>query len=168
MAWKELRFLVLMWIGLAVLAVATMELDPMLAPVMGRFAAPLALVPTLFVYFCVFAPFYLILRLLLWPFPPGQWRQWVADVVALSATVIIAFAIPFLFNPTVRAKVSAIEAQEMPAPIKLAPAHAVALLQLDGNLVYDGGPSPNSLKVCNEFCTAILVSGYAKEVVVGF
>ena len=165
---KELRFLALVWIGLAMLAVATKEAAPTLAPVMGRFVALLAAPPTLFVYFSVFAPLYLLLRLVFWPFPSGRWKRWTADAVALAATIAIAIAVPRHFNPIVRAKAAGLQAAEVPAPIKLAPVRAVALLHLNVNPVYARGPSANSLKVCDDFCTALLVSGYAKEVVVGF
>jgi hypothetical protein len=171
MTWKELRFLVLMWIVLAVLAVAAIIFAPELAPTMGRFVAPLALLPTLFVYFCVFAPIYLLLRLLLWPFPPGRWRQWVADAVALAATVIVAFAIPWHFNPIVRAKAAALQAAEMPAPVKLVPVRSVALFTLSAGPAKEDALSEyiaSKFRACDDFCTALLVSGYAKEVIVGF
>jgi hypothetical protein len=167
MTWKELRFLVLMWIGLAVLAAATMGALPVALvfhPIVYLYASVL----TLFVYYSVFLPLYLLLRLIFWPFPPGRWRQWTADAVALAATIALAVAIPRHFNPIVRAKAAALQAGEMSAPINLAPVRSVALLKLDGNPVYDNAPSPESLKVCNEFCTALLVSGYAKEVIIGF
>jgi hypothetical protein len=161
MTWKEIRFLVLMWILLAAAFVCTLPLLPL-----PPFAILSAGFLTLLIYYSVFLPLYLLLRLAFWPLPPGRWRQWTADVVALSATVIIAFIVPLHFNPIVRAKAAALQVREMPAPIMLASGRSVALLRLEGNSAYQTDV-PAFWGNCDEFCTALLVSGYAKDVTVG-
>jgi hypothetical protein len=163
---KELRLLALIWLGLAVGAwIATDFL------VVAIFAAPplafvLAALPTLLIYFSVGAVVYVVLRpVLAWA--PPSWARWIAAGAAAALALLAGWTIPSLVNPIVRARTAALRAGEMRKPVHLAPRGTIALVALDGNPVYAHG-SNDTLKVCDAFCTSLLLSGYAKTVIVAF
>ena len=108
--------------------------------------------PTLLVYATAFLLLFIPARHL-----APRWTA-VSAEAATVLTLLLGFALPAAINPTIRATADGYARDQKPAALDLDPVHSVALVEISD--LYD------PMTVCDDFCTSLLLSGTAKEVLV--
>ncbi|NEX93458.1 hypothetical protein [Caulobacter sp. 17J65-9] len=147
------------WLALAGLGYVAMSITHILVvPLIGLVAIPFLPIPTVFVYFSGFLLLYIVLRVTLGRAARAGRGRATVVVVAVGMTLLAGWLTPRIGDHAIERKVAAIRAGERASAVRLEPVKSVALVRL--HAVYR--PSLN----CDEFCTALLLSGYAQEVLV--